>query len=115
MNKHARHGWLLPLAIFAMATLSPAAFLSFEAETGTCGMLSTTSPPLSGNLTAASNLTLTWPLACAGFTLQTRTNLNTGNWLNSSSATPQIVGGRWQTIISVPGNGVGSTFYRLAK
>jgi glucuronoarabinoxylan endo-1,4-beta-xylanase len=76
-------------------------------------VLSTDSPALSFT-TTPSNLTLAWPLANAGFTLQTRTNLIEGNWVNATSPTPQIVGGRWQVAVSLSGD-LGSTFYRLAK
>jgi O-glycosyl hydrolase len=76
-------------------------------------LLSTNSPPISLAATP-SNLTLTWPLANAGFTLQSRTNLAQGTWVNIASPAPQIVGGVWQ--ITLPRSaGVGSTFYRLVK
>jgi hypothetical protein len=76
-------------------------------------LLNTDSPPV-GMAVTASNLTLTWPLASAGFTLQSRTNLVLGNWVNVASPTPQIVGGQWQITLPRSGN-VGSTFYRLVK
>ena len=61
-----------------------------------------------------SNLTLSWPLASAGFTLQSRTNLLWGAWENVTSPAPQISGDKWQVILPPPNLGDG-TFYRLAK
>src|ERR1051326_8788145 len=76
-------------------------------------LLSTNSPSITISSTAA-NLTLTWPLASAGFTLQSRTNLVLGNWANVASPAPQIVGGQWQVTLSVS-TGADSIFYRLSK
>jgi arabinoxylan arabinofuranohydrolase len=76
-------------------------------------LLSTNSPPISMTATPA-NLTLTWPLASAGFTLQSRTNLVEGSWLNVTSPAPQIVGGQWQVTLPLSGN-TDLTFYRLFK
>jgi hypothetical protein len=59
-------------------------------------------------------LTLAWPLASAGFTVQSRTNLAIGNWVNVPSPPPQIIAGQWQVTLSVtPGSP--ATFYRLVK
>ena len=76
-------------------------------------LLSTNSPPIGTALTGA-NLTLTWPLASAGFTLQSRTNLVLGNWVNVASPAPQMIGGQWQVSLPQSGN-ANSTFYRLVK
>lgn len=76
-------------------------------------VLSTDSPAMSCNASSAS-LTLTWPLASAGFTLQSRTNLVEGIWVNVASPAPQIVGGQWQVVLPVPA-GTGATYYRLKK
>jgi hypothetical protein len=35
----------------------------------------------------------------AGFTVQSRTNLALGNWLNVTSPAPQIVGSNWQVAL----------------
>ncbi len=76
-------------------------------------LLSTNSPAIT--LTnSATSLTLTWPLASAGFTVQSRTNLAAGNWLNVASPAPQIIGGQWQVTVGVSNN-LDSTFYRLVK
>lgn len=69
--------------------------------------------PVSLILTS-TNLTLSWPLASAGFTLQSRTNLVLGNWENVTSPPPQVVGDQWQVTLPPP-DVEGSVFYRLAK
>jgi hypothetical protein len=76
-------------------------------------MLSTETPAL--NLAATPTaLTLNWPLASAGFTVQSRTNLALGNWLNVLAPAPQISGGQWQTTLPVSPS-LPATFYRLTK
>ena len=58
-------------------------------------MLSTNRPSM--GMTMAGNApTLSWPLASAGFTLQSRTNLVLGNWVNVTSTAPQFVGDQWR-------------------
>jgi hypothetical protein len=64
--------------------------------------------------TTPTNLILTWPLASAGFTLQSRTNLVLGNWVNVTSPAPQIIGGQWRVTLPISNNG-DSIFYRLSK
>jgi hypothetical protein len=76
-------------------------------------LLSTASPPISMSA-MAGNLVLTWPLASAGFALQSCTNLGLGDWVNVTSPTPQIIGGQWQVTLPAPSS-ADSTFYRLAK
>ena len=75
--------------------------------------LITNSPPMSVSVNE-SNLTLTWPLANAGFTLQSRTNLALGAWQTVTSPTPQIVGTNWQVSLPVSASNR-SIFYRLLK
>jgi hypothetical protein len=75
--------------------------------------LSTANPSINTAVTP-TNLTLTWPLASAGFTLQLRTNLLFGDWTNVTSPNPQIVGGQWQVTLPAPSN-ADSIFYRLSK
>jgi len=73
------------------------------------------SPRPSMNLTlTGTNLTFSWPLASEGFTLQSRTNLALGTWVNVISPAPQIVGDEWHLVLPVPAN-TGSAFYRLIK
>jgi len=61
-----------------------------------------------------TNLTLSWPLANAGFTLQSCTNLILGHWLNVPAPAPQIINGQWVVSLPPPGGG-GSIFYRATK
>ncbi|HET7624136.1 MAG TPA: LamG-like jellyroll fold domain-containing protein [Verrucomicrobiae bacterium] len=73
-------------------------------------ILSTNSPAITFSITS-SNLTLTWPLASAGYTLESSTNLT--SWMKVTSA-PRIIGGQWQ--VDFPeSSGAGMTFYRLVK
>jgi arabinoxylan arabinofuranohydrolase len=76
-------------------------------------LLSTNSPSIFVASTG-TNLILTWPLASAGFALQSRTNLVLGSWANVTSPVPQIVNGQWQVALPQLGGG-DSTFYRLSK
>lgn len=80
---------------------------------GPTQLLSTNRPALS-LATAPTTLTLTWPLAAAGYTVQVRTNLGLGNWLTLSSPAPQISGDRWRVTLPVS-SGTPVIFYRLAK
>ena len=80
---------------------------------GPTQLLSTQSPSVGISLTA-TNLGLTWPLANAGFILQSSTNLTSGNWVNVSSPAPRIVGGQWAVTLPLPGNS-DARFYRLLK
>jgi acetylxylan esterase len=70
--------------------------------------------PVMGVAEAGTNLTLTWPLASAGFTLQSCTNLFLGDWMDVTSPAPQIVGGQWQVPMPQSGN-IQPVFYRLSK
>jgi fibronectin type 3 domain-containing protein len=69
-------------------------------------------PPMSLTLTE-TNLMLSWPLASAGFTVQSRTNLVLGQWENATSPAPEIVGDEWRVILPPTTNG--AAFYRLVK
>lgn len=92
--------------------LSPAELAATYAL-GPNQVLNTDSPSL--NLAATpTTLTLTWPLANAGFTVQSRTNLVLGNWLNFTSPAPQIISGQWQVTLPVAVSPP-ATFYRLVK
>jgi hypothetical protein len=87
--------------------------IAATAALGPGQLLSTNSPPM-GLVMTETNLTMSWPLANAGFALQSRTNLMFGNWVNVTSVAPQIVGNQWQVPLPQPTD-AGSTFYRLAK
>jgi fibronectin type 3 domain-containing protein len=93
------------------AGLSPAE-IAATAALGSGSLLDNSSPPVRLARTG-TNLTFSWPLANAGFTLQSRTNLVMGNWLDVASPAPQIAGGQWQMALSQSTNS--SKFYRLVK
>jgi Concanavalin A-like lectin/glucanases superfamily len=76
-------------------------------------LLSTNSPQMSLALTG-TNLTVSWPLANTGFTLQSCTDLTLGGWMNVPSPAPQIVSNQWQVALR-PATNAGSIFYRLMK
>ncbi|MGC3959968.1 MAG: carbohydrate-binding protein [Verrucomicrobiota bacterium] len=76
-------------------------------------LLSSASPPLRLAATPTT-LTLTWPLESAGFTVQSRTNLMLGNWVNVPSPAPQIISGQWQVTLPVSASSP-ATFFRLLK
>jgi hypothetical protein len=87
--------------------------IAATAALGSSQLLSAASPPV--NITATpTDLTLTWPLASAGYTVQSCTNLTTGDWENVPSPAPQIISGQWQVTLPQPAD-AGSTLYRLVK
>jgi len=59
-------------------------------------------PGISVSLSGGA-LTLSWPLASAGFTLMSRTNLTAGGWTVVSQS-PQIVGTQWQVVVPLSEN-----------
>jgi len=59
---------------------------------------------------SGGNDVLSWPLASAGFALQTSTNILSG-WTTLTNA-PTMSGGAWQIVM--PGTG-GNSFYRLVR
>ena len=87
--------------------------IAATAALGSGQLLNTNSPPMSLAITG-TNLELSWPLANAGFALQSRTNLVMGNWLDVTAPAPQIVGSNWQVVMPRPGD-TNSAFYRLSK
>ena len=76
-------------------------------------LLSTNSPMVGVALTG-TNLSLSWPLANAGYTVQMRTNLALGQWQNLAAPAPRIVGSQWLVALPLPG-GSGRAFYRVSK
>jgi hypothetical protein len=73
-------------------------------------LLNSDSPIMNGSFNDG-NLMLSWPLASAGFTLMSRTNLVSGTWTEVFPS-PQIVGSHWQVNLPVSGN---DHFFRLQK
>jgi arabinoxylan arabinofuranohydrolase len=90
-----------------------AAEIAATAALGPNQLLSADNPALGLNLTPTT-LTLSWPLATAGYTVQSRTNLLLGNWVNVTAPAPQISSGQWQITLPRAGT-VDATFYRLVK
>ncbi len=80
---------------------------------GSGQQLSTNSPAMNMAL-MGTNLTFSWPLESAGFTVQLRTNLVLGDWQNVTSPAPQIVSNQWQMMLP-PATNAGSVYYRLMK
>ena len=76
------------------------------------GQLLSNANPVMAATAAGGGLTLSWPLANAGFTLMSRTDLVFGAWAPVTSPAPQIVGGQWQIIIPFS---QGAQFYRLQQ
>jgi hypothetical protein len=105
------NGLIDEFRIYSVA-LSPAEIAATYAL-GSNQLLSTNSPTITFSM-SANNPTLSWPLDSAGFTVQSRTNLILGNWVNVTLPTPQIVGGQWQVTLPVTAS-TPSTFYRLLK
>ena len=68
------------------------------------------SPTINVSL-SGSNLTLSWPLASAGFTLVSRTNLTSGSWTSVFPA-PQITDTNWLNTVPISEN---ARFFRLQK
>jgi regulation of enolase protein 1 (concanavalin A-like superfamily) len=90
-----------------------AAEIAATVALGSSQLLNTNSPAM--NITiSGTNAILSWPLANAGYTLQSRTNLVLGNWVDVTSPAPQIVGGQWQMALPSATN-AGPAFYRLMK
>jgi len=94
------------------AALSPEE-IAATAALGAGQLLSTNSPPLNV-ASSGANLTFSWPLSNAGFTLQTRTNLMLGDWVTVTSPAPQILGGEWQVLLPQP-SATNQVYYRLVK
>ena len=65
-------------------------------------LLNTGIPTINASL-VGGDMALSWPLASAGFTLMSRTNLVSGNWA-TVSLIPQMVGNQWQVTLPVSGN-----------
>ena len=71
--------------------------------------------PQMGVALTGTNLTVSWPLANAGFTVQSRTNLVLGDWMDVTSPGPANVSNLWWQLALPPATNAGSVFYRLIK
>ena len=70
-----------------------------------------TNSPIVNAAASVGNLTVSWPVALAGYVVLTTTNLAEGLW-TAAVVTPQISGGQWQ--ITVPATNV-AQYFRLQK
>jgi O-glycosyl hydrolase len=68
--------------------------------------------PVIVTATTGTSLTMSWPVASAGFTLQSCTNLASTNWAAVSSPLPQIAGTNYQ--VTVPATNT-PQFFRLSQ
>jgi arabinoxylan arabinofuranohydrolase len=105
------NGLLDEFRIYSVPLSAPEIAATYALGPGS--LLSTNSPAISV-APASTSLTLNWPLASAGFILQSRTDLASGNWVNVAAPAPQIIGGQWQVMIPVS-SATNSIFYRLMK
>jgi len=87
--------------------------LAASTALGSSQLLNSNSPAMGLELTG-TNLTVSWPVGSAGFTLQSSTNFVPGNWVNVTSPAPQIVSNQWQIALP-PAPNAGSVYYRLMK
>lgn len=78
---------------------------------GPSQVLSTASPVL-GVTVAGTKLTLSWPAASAGFTVQASGTLQPAVWTNVPSPGPQLLGNQWQ--LTLPLSAAGQ-YFRLLK
>jgi len=103
------NGLIDEFRIYSVALSS--AEVAATAALGPDQLLSTNSP-IVGLSTSGTNLLMSWAGGSAGFTLQSSTNLASGNWTTVTSPVPQIVGTNWQITLP-PTNGM--QFFRLTK
>jgi len=76
------------------------------------GQVLNAASPVVSPAAGGASLTLSWPVAAAGYTVWSRTNLVSGSWAAVASPVPQIVGGQWQVVLPLTG---GAQYYRLQK
>jgi hypothetical protein len=73
-------------------------------------LLSAASPTISASL-SGNHVFLSWPVASAGYTVMTTTNVAANSW-SAATATPQIAGNVWQVILPITDS---IQFYSLKK
>ena len=79
--------------------------LNLAGESTNSAPVSVTLPTIAPSIVLAAtrtNLTLSWPLACAGFDLFSCTNLATGNWQKVTSPASEVISNQWQISIQYP-------------
>jgi hypothetical protein len=90
--------------------LSPEEILASDVM-GPNQTLSTANAPLSATV-SGGNITLVWPVANAGFAVQTKTSLSNGTAWTTLTNAPTLVGNQWQ--LTVPNTGT-SQFFQLIR
>jgi alpha-L-arabinofuranosidase len=105
--------WSLQELRIYNGVLSPSEIAASDAL-GPGQLLSNSSPYLDASFAAGENLTLSWPLPSADFTVLSSTNLLSGSWTPIASAAPQIVKGQWQVTLPISAT-VGAEYFMLAK
>jgi O-glycosyl hydrolase len=105
------NGQIDEFRIYTVA-LSPAE-VAATFNLGPSELLSTNSP-FAALTTSGTNLAISWPVASAGFSLQSSTNLAADRWTTLLSPAPQIINGQWQVTLPLLGN-TSLIFYRLVK
>ncbi len=73
------------------------------------GQLLNTNSPIVKVSSAPGNVLLSWPVASAGFSVQTKSNLGSGSWLTLTNA-PTLVSTNWQLSVATSTN---AQFFRL--
>ncbi len=94
---------------YVVSALNPAGESANSAQVGV-----TPQAPSLNFVLAGTNLTLSWPVASTGFTVQSCTNLAVGNWETVTSPAPQMVGAEWRLEIPVSAD-VPAKYCRLLK
>jgi hypothetical protein len=88
---------------------------NYQGSTTNTLVINDATPPQMSIALTRTNLTVSWPYANTGYTVQSCTNLTLGNWLNVTSPAPQNVSNLWWELALPPATNVGGIFYRLMK
>jgi len=99
---------------YVVSALNPAGESANSIQASATPQISATNSPQLDLTMTGTNLMLSWPSTNADFTLQSRTNLTQGDWVNVPPPGPLIVSNRWQQIVPLSSN-AGSMFFRLSK
>jgi alpha-L-arabinofuranosidase len=102
--------WSLQELRIYNGALSPVEIAASDAL-GPGQLLSNAPPPVIASLVAGGNLSLSWPLTGAGFTVLSSSNL-AGPWSPVASPSPQIIDDQWQVTVPV---GTGDQYFMLVK
>lgn len=103
--------WSLEELRIYNGALSPAEIAASDAL-GPDQLLSSARPLVTASPESGGNLSLSWPLASAGFTVLATTNLLANTWYPVAAASPQIVNDEWQVVVPV---GAGTCYFMLMR